>query len=142
LKIQWVIKGILGIMLIICGISDIKSRKISLSIVIFSFISMVIFISFNKEVSYISGLGGVLVGVFLLILSRITKGEIGIGDGLIFCVTGLGLGMWDNLCLLVYSLFFASIFAGVVLVTKWMDKKQVIPFVPFVLAGYLGILLV
>ena len=139
--IQGVIKIILGVMLFICAIKDIKSKEISLFVIILSFFVIVVTIILKNEISILSRFGGVLVGLFLIIISKITRGQIGMGDGLVFCVTGMGLGIWDNMYLLFYSLFISAIFAGIVLITNRMDRRKVIPFVPFILVGYLGILL-
>lgn len=128
-------------MLIYCGMKDLKCRKISLFIVAIAFISMLALLPFYKNISCFDIIGGFLVGVTLIIISKISRGQIGIGDGLIFCVTGIGLGFWNNVCLLLYSLFLAAIFAGFIFIIKHTNKKQFIPFVPFVCIGYVGVLL-
>lgn len=39
-------------------------------------------------------------GILLLVLSKITKGAVGQGDGFFFLVSGMYLGFWDNVALL------------------------------------------
>lgn len=139
---QILIKTILGIMLIICGMKDLKSRKISLYIVGIAFLCMICLLPFYKNISYLDLVGGFLIGILLITISMLSRGQIGIGDGLIFCVTGLGLGFWNNVCLLLYSLLLAAIFAGIILTLKYKNRKQVIPFIPFVCVGYIGVLFI
>lgn len=81
-----------------------------------------------------------MIGILMLLVSLITKGQIGTGDGIIFCITGLGLGFWNNLWLLMLSLFMAGIFSGILWMLKRVGRKSEIPFVPFILISYLGVL--
>lgn len=76
--------------------------------------------------------GGALVGIFLLCISRITGESLGYGDGLVFLVTGIYLGMWENLQLLFISLIFASIFSAICIIKWKTSAKMEIPFLPFV----------
>ena len=41
-------------------------------------------------------------GILLLVLSKITKGAVGQGDGFFFLVSGMYLGFWDNVALLFF----------------------------------------
>ena len=64
---------------------------------------------FFQNQSIYEMLTGVLAGSFILILSRLTKGRIGMGDGIIFMLTGLYLGLIDNLLLMCISFSLAGI---------------------------------
>ena len=84
-------------------------------------------------------LGGCLVGAALVLLAWVTRQQIGYGDGLLFAVTGIFLGFFENLLLLIASLFPAAFFAGVLFLKK-KKKGYRFPFVPFVLVGYVLLL--
>lgn len=84
-------------------------------------------------------LGGCMVGAALVLLAWVTRQQIGYGDGLLFAVTGIFLGFFENLLLLVASLFPAAFFAGVLFLKK-KKKGYRFPFVPFVLIGYVLLL--
>ena len=123
------------ILLIILTITDIKKREISVFIIsIFSIIAItLIFMDDNRNIFGI--LCGVLVGVVLLLFSYISRESIGYGDGLVFLVTGLYLGGYRNLELLLVAVFAAAIFGlSIVFITK--DIKKSIPFIPFVLFSF------
>lgn len=78
---------------------------------------------------------GPLVGLGLLALCRLTGGAVGAGDGWFFAVSGLYLGLWDNLLLLLSGLWLCFLFAGGMLLwgkcTGRDLRKRTIPFLPF-----------
>lgn len=79
---------------------------------------------------------GAAVGLFLWGVSKVTKGGIGEGDALVYAVTGIALGFWGNLELLVLSLFMASAVSLWLLAVKKRGRKYKIPFIPFTAAAY------
>lgn len=89
--------------------------------------------------------GGVSIGVVLLILSKITEGAVGLGDGMLFFVTGIYLGFWKNAMLLWGSLLLCSCWGIALLAVrriKWTaGKRMEIPFLPFVLPVGIWILM-
>lgn len=132
---------LIGVLLLWCSIDDIKSMEVSL-IGIGFFAVLGIVLSFYKPVfSIIEVLGGILVGVFLLLISWISKDAIGRGDGLLIVTCGFYLGFWGNVFLLFYGLLLAGITSGILLITKQLKRKQRIPFIPFLLCIYMGMVL-
>lgn len=135
--IQNVIEILIGIMLLICGIKDLRYKKIPLWVVTVTFLIIVVLGMFCSFIPYTSRIGGVCIGIIIIFISKITREQIGLGDGLVFCVTGIGLGIWINIGLLLWSLCFSAIYAGFVLIVKKKNKKHVIPWIPFVFFSYL-----
>ena len=86
-------------------------------------------------------LWGVLPGVSLLILSRLMNGCIGKGDGYLLCISGIALGLKINLSLLFFALLLAGGISAVLLAIRKVRKDTKLPFVPFLLGGYLMTLL-
>lgn len=79
--------------------------------------------------------GGLLVGCVLLLGAAVTKECIGAGDGLLFCVTGIYLGFWQNFLLLFLASLCAAVCALVFLIRKKFGWQGRIPFAPFVLTA-------
>lgn len=77
-------------------------------------------------------LAGGAIGVFLLFYGRMTGGSVGYGDGCLFIMTGIFLGFWRNLELLVIASLLAACYAGYLVVAKKKTKGERFPFVPFV----------
>ena len=75
-----------------------------------------------------------LIGVGLIILALISKESIGIGDGILFFVSGCYLNIWENIILFWRTVFLIGGFAFICLAIK---KKERIPMAPFMLTAYM-----
>lgn len=75
-----------------------------------------------------------LPGAVLLLFSRASGGKLGSGDALIVCVIGLWSGAGMAACSFLTALFLAAVTGTAAVRTR---KKKELPFVPFLLAGYL-----
>lgn len=82
-------------------------------------------------------LGGVAVGIAILFVAWLGRECVGIGDGIILVVSGVFLGFWRNLMLLLTALLLAAVAALFLIVVKRKERKYRLPFVPFLLAAYL-----
>ena len=81
---------------------------------------------------------GILLGAAFLLVSKVTKEGLGYGDSILILLLGAFVGLWQVLLVLVIAFASAAIFSSVVLVLKKMSRKKQIPFVPFLLLGYIG----
>ncbi len=87
-------------------------------------------------------LPGIIPGLVLLLISRLTAGAVGFGDGLFFIVSGLYLGAFGNFTLLFASFFLGGIFSLAVFVIQRIKNnryagKETLPFLPFAAAAAL-----
>lgn len=94
---------------------------------------------FSWKIPLVLMVTGALVGGVFLLISRLTQEAFGYGDSLMIAVTGVYLGFWNVLYLLVWAYVLAAVFAGYVLIRKGFQKDAAFPFVPFLLAAYIGI---
>jgi leader peptidase (prepilin peptidase)/N-methyltransferase len=138
-----IIISILAIVwLLLCSLQDIRNKKINIILIISGFLVLSISSVICGEVSLLSRLAGLSLGLLLLGLHPITRGQIGIGDGLIVCTTGLCFGFSQNAILLVYALFAAAIVSMILILFFRANRKNTIPFIPFLLLGYVGVLFI
>lgn len=129
-----VIAGILLILfLITSAISDIKEKKIYLKNIVIFFIIGILINILNLNISIIEALLGMTIGLFLIGLAYLTGEKIGRGDGMVFAVTGVYLGFWGNLLLLLMSMMLCSFFSVIFLIARKADRNTRIPMVPFLL---------
>ncbi|NLZ81062.1 MAG: hypothetical protein GX913_04580 [Clostridiales bacterium] len=136
---NWTI--LIGVLLLWCSIEDIKAMNVPLiGIGLFTVVGILLSI-FYPMFSMIEILGGVLIGLVLLFISWISKDAIGKGDGLLIATCGLYLGFWGNMVLLSYGLLLAGITSGILLIAKQLRRKQKVPFVPFLLCVYIGMVI-
>ncbi|MCD8151889.1 MAG: prepilin peptidase [Clostridiales bacterium] len=95
---------------------------------------------FLTDLSWGEMLGGSCVGGILLLSALATRESIGVGDGLVFCATGLYLGLWQNIELLLLAAVSCGAVGGVLLLGRKCTRKERLPFLPFVLAAWVGML--
>jgi leader peptidase (prepilin peptidase)/N-methyltransferase len=131
---------ITGIWLCLCSLQDIKKKQINLLIITFGFICIFALSILCIKISLINRLAGLFLGLLFLILNPITKGQIGIGDGLIICGMGLSFGFHQNSEILVLSLFGSALYSIILIIFKRVNRKKTIPFIPFLFLGYLGVI--
>ena len=84
---------------------------------------------------------GVVPGALLLLFAWISGESVGFGDGWLFVVTGIFLGLQKNMLLLMGSLIMAGVFAIVCLVLRKRERNDRIALAPFVLVAYVGVCL-
>lgn len=128
---------ILGVFLLIEGIRDLQKHEVSMiTVAVIGVIGVILQLGILQE-NGLEIFSGILVGIVLLLLAKMTREKIGYGDGWIFVVTGIYLGFRGNIYLLLLSLFGASLASIFLLVFKKADRKTELPFVSFILPGYL-----
>ena len=132
--------SVLG-MLGICSIEDIRKKEIQSIRVLCFGIGGILLHLWQRNQSLYSMLGGIAVGAAVIILSLVSGGIIGIGDGLVLCVAGIYIGGINTMRLLLTGLFLSSLYALVLLLMHRKRRKDTIPFIPFLLAAYLILLI-
>ena len=127
-------------MLAICSAEDIRKKQVRTNVILAFGIVGVIFHMLWQMQSIESILAGMGIGGALLLLSILTRGKIGIGDGILLVVTGIYLGLEQNLILLLSSLFICALYALFLLILRKKGRKDTIAFVPFVFVSYMCML--
>lgn len=130
---------ILFIYLLFMAGYDLKRREIQLGIsaAVAVLLAVVqIYGIFQGETTWLNAFSGVVVGILLIGVSIVTRGEIGIGDGITFIISGMVLGIFENGVLLFISLLFTAFTGGFLFLIKRVGRKYTMPFVPFVFVGY------
>ena len=117
--------------------TDVRKKEISLaSILIFAagaLIERAFEDGFTVRLLY-SMLPGLLFGV----IHSVAKEAVGMGDVLILSALGLLLEPEEILRLLLTGVVFCGGTAAVLLLCGKAGKKDSIPFIPFLLCGYVG----
>lgn len=121
--------------------SDLKEKSVSILSIFISGMAFFVFRLCSTSGNWKGSVSGVFVGVLFLFISWISKQSLGYADSLIIMELGFYLGFWETLFMLGIA-FLLSAFAGlfVLLKCRW-SKKASIPFLPFLLIGYLGVVL-
>lgn len=87
-------------------------------------------------VGWQSRVGGLAVGGLLLLFGYFSEGAIGIADGVIISACGAAFGIYEAVALCFFAALYAAVFSLVLLLLKKAERKSRIPFLPFLLLGY------
>lgn len=130
-----------GSFLLIGSVLDLKKREVSLWMAgIYGLLGVHGCIRYQEQ-TLVSIFGGVIVGLFLIGLAFLSEEAIGFGDGMVMVVTGLYLGFWQNLELCMTGLILSAAFSGILIIAGIAKKNQAIPFLPFLMLGYIGMVI-
>ena len=134
----WFIKDIfLVVFLIVASLEDIKTREISMKLMIIAAIVGLILELLDGSFDIKDILGGVLIGFVLYIAAVLSKEKIGKGDGVIVMGTGIYTGFMQNLELLWIAAVISLIVGVVITLIRKKPGSLEMPFVPFLLSSYL-----
>jgi len=134
---KFLVLGLLGL----CSLEDIKRKELTIVYILMFGIGGIILHLFAPVCSIYSVLWGMVIGIALILVSLVTRGSVGMGDGILLMVTGVYLGGYGNLELFMKGLFLAAVWSLGLLVLKKKRGKEEIAFVPFLLVSYLSILI-
>ena len=134
---EWICLGILSII----SIRDIKDRKVSLHILLVGVTASIVYHCINGETSMWIIVGGALIGIFFVCMSKITGEGMGYGDSLTIMILGIYLGLWNILMVLSLTFFLLFCVSVPLLYMKKMSRTYALPFLPFLAGGYLSFLL-
>ncbi|MBU5677587.1 prepilin peptidase [Alkaliphilus sp. MSJ-5] len=140
LTLEFLAYSILCSILIVVGIIDYYHQVIPDTINIFGFVCGFIFhtINFSSLLNFLQYLFGFLVGGgFLLLIAVVTKGAMGGGDIKLMAMLGFWLG-WKFTLLNLFQSFILGGFISIILILlKFKDVKDMIPFGPFIVLATL-----
>lgn len=133
-------KFVLFIWLLLCSLEDLKRQEINIVLIGLGSGLLFLISIFLGELNFWDRFAGFVLGLIIIILHKVTREQIGLGDGLILCATGIALGFNTNVAILINSLLFSAVFSLIYIIIKKANKKTTIPFVPFVLLASLGVI--
>lgn len=134
---KMIVLGLLGL----CSLEDMKYKRLTVLYILLFGIGGMILHLFVPVCSIYSILCGMLLGIFMILISVITRGSVGMGDGILLVVTGVYLGGYGNLELFMMGLLLSALCSLALLILKKKNRKEEIAFVPFLFLSYLVMLI-
>lgn len=134
--LNWQTGWLLG-WLAVWSAADIRKREISCAQLFFVLGIGVIWQGVLGQLIGWDTAGGLIVGGLAWGFGCLSSGRFGKGDGLVILCLGLYLGAGITLSVLLLSLLLSSVAAGYLLIFKKKPRQFAIPFVPFLMAGFL-----
>lgn len=139
ISLDWIFSFLTGMFLIPCTIFDIRNKGISKRYLIIAMIVVLAtegILIIKEERSITDLFIDIMPGIFLLLITGITKGKMGAGDGIVFLILGLMIGYFPALMVMTAALFLSGIYGGYLMLVKKASRTLTIPWMPFVLMAY------
>ena len=133
-----IFRVLFAVYLLILAFMDIRTRKLRLGILLAGFPLAAAGRAVSGGIPLPLVIAGGAAGALFVIISRVTEEAFGYGDSILITISGIFLGIWDLLSMLVTAFFLAAVFSGVMLAGKRYTRKSSFPFVPFLTAAYMG----
>lgn len=133
------ITGIIIVMvfLCVCTYMDLKSKYINIYICLaFGVIGMLYKSCIVKSSLMSVGLA-LFPGIFVMIISLLSKESIGKGDAMVVGIMGLYVGGINTILALFYGVILASIIGIICMIFMKKSGQHRMPFVPFMAIGLL-----
>ena len=120
---------------------DIRRREISLLLtMVYAGCGIICSILQGRKIQDVLIPAG--IGILFLAAGLISRGAIGAGDCWILLALGALLDSETYIRMLCIGFFLAAFWSGILLVIRRKSRKTEIPLVPFLLAGYIGGILI
>ena len=120
---------------------DIRRREISLLLtMVYAGYGIIYSILQGRKIQDVLIPAG--IGILFLAAGLISRGAIGAGDCWILLALGALLDTETYIRMLCIGFFLAAFWSGILLVIRRKSRKTEIPLVPFLLAGYIGGILI
>ena len=120
---------------------DIRRREISLLLtVVYAGCGIIYSILQGRKIQDVLIPAG--IGILFLAAGLISRGAIEAGDCWILLALGALLDTETYIRMLCIGFFLAAFWSGILLVIRRKSRKTEIPLVPFLLAGYIGGILI
>lgn len=137
LTIYRVFMVLIGALLFVAGIVDIRNRQISRKQILILLFVCCAALPLKKDLNIFDAVGGLAVGLCAIGVSVATREQIGKGDGIVIAAVGLVLGARKCIWLVFIASFMMCTAAIFVLLLKKGGRQTRLPFLPAIFAGYL-----
>ena len=137
LIIYKILMALIGVLLFVAGIVDIRKRQISSVQLVFLLLVCCAVLPLKEDLNTFDAVGGLTIGLCAIGVSVATREQIGKGDGIVIAALGIALGVRRCLWIVFAASFMMCAAAIIVLLLKRGSRQTKLPFLPAIFAGYL-----
>jgi len=137
---EGIVNLLLAVVMIIGAVIDIKKREIPIWVFVMLGITALTGSIWCEGYEFYKMAAGIMPGILLLGLARVTEQSIGYGDGIVLAEIGCMMGAGVCMIILAGALALAGVFSIGMLIIKKVDKRYRIPFIPFLTTAYIVVL--
>ena len=133
--------GLIGILVLLtpCTVLDLRKKKLPVIYIGIFLAAAVVINLVTGRIALWEMIFGILYGGVFLLISVLTKGAIGFGDGVMISAAGAWTGVVFTMTASIFAFLSAGIFGLIYIKVKKMDRKTKFPFAPFFLFNCLWI---
>ncbi|MBO4421423.1 MAG: prepilin peptidase [Lachnospiraceae bacterium] len=130
---------IFGIYIAVLSLEDLLKKSVPVALLAAGvlFIPAGLLTEGAESISVADNILGLIPGAMLLVISFVSRGQIGVGDGGLVMMLGASLGIETVIRILTAALLLITVFSGIMLVMRKLKRKSTLPFIPFLFAGYI-----
>jgi leader peptidase (prepilin peptidase) / N-methyltransferase len=141
--INFIIRMIIFVLIsICCVISDIKKGELpSIILIILSVVLLIFELFVDRNVFFNILTGAVMSSVLFGIIIFFSKGGIGLGDMFYQIFFASLFGCFFAAAGFLFSFWIATLVLIIPFLLKKIDAKKRIPFIPFMFAGFVSVIL-
>lgn len=133
--------GIIMIFLVLAGMIDWKTKQIPLLLLIKMGLCILLFRLLIVDVSVKATVGGIVIGLLFFAMARVTKEAIGYGDCWIILMLGVYCGGFEVIQIVLLASLGTAIVSIIYCIRNGWGREHEIPFIPFMAAAYMGVVL-
>lgn len=131
---------LIGLVLIVAAIVDGRHKHVPIIWMAVLFVLAIVSVCIGGKYQYLSYWLGIVPGILLILTSLLTRGQIGMADGIVLMALGLYLGWFAIISLLFVALLLAAVWCIVLLIGRRAGRRTAIAFVPFICIAYGGVM--
>lgn len=135
---DWIMMGFLTV----AGWIDFRKKEVPVLLLIKMGLFSILFRMLLVESTMWGTISGIAIGIFFCLMSKLTRESIGYGDSIMIFILGIYLGGIKSLQVVLIASLGASLFSLIFCIKSGWKRKTTIPFIPFLAAAYLGVVLI
>lgn len=119
------------------SIQDIRKRMISVRLLAIGAVVTIIWQIISNTQSLWNCLGGIILGMLFVGISRLTNEALGYGDSFFIMIQGVYLGIWNLMYVLIIAFTLTALYSIYLLIRFRFQREKALPFIPFLAAGHI-----
>lgn len=131
----------MGIYLLVTGVSDIRKKTVNILLLSTGIIPVILSFFINDGPDLTDRCIGLIPGIIILAIAVLSHEKIGKADAFVFCIIGATFGLAGEIAFMGAAFLLASFASLAMLAMGRITRKSEIPFIPFILAGYLMVMI-
>lgn len=135
---EWLF-GAMMLLMLVAAVEDVKEKKVHRLLLVFMLMVGVIggvYSCVEQSNNLWQLLGGLTLGICIIGFSLISRGQIGMADGVIITALGMICGARDCLVIVSIASMIMALISIIILIIRKGNRLTQLPFVPALLIGF------